>query len=464
MLAKVINNNIIKRTFFSFIVAIVFIFAFLYLKTDYIVFPCLNGILMLVSMFILKRKYRIYSVIYFSFFPSLLSIKKYNIPSFVSINIAIYAFCILIELIVLYKKKNKINLNQTIPFIIFVVYLLLLCCINIKSIDFFKSMSIICYLSLPILFSLDKKSEKNVQKLIYVFCIAIMLSNLYAFAFVYIFKSYSFQFLECFIPNYVIELKVKGYSNFRFPGLIGDSNHNSLNILLALTLTILYSIKYKKGRLFIIICSCLLQFFAFLGGSKTYIICLFLTIFGFAVFYFYQKKIMVIGISLTLLFLCLISLFFLNIGFVGMSISRLFNIDSRGGFLESITTGRYSVWQNYLVALSADPLSAIMGHCIASTKLYDFNFHSVWLEMFWDFGYIGTALFAFYFYNAFIKPLRRTSILVYFPFFVCLFFGFTLHILYDESIYFSLVISTLLSEFFIRKKKMTNIEFCLLEI
>lgn len=459
-----INNNAFKILVFALAISVVFLFAFLFLITGNIVFPCLNGLIMLLSLFIYKQKYRVYSIVFFSFLPSLLSINKYGIPSFVSINVIVYIICILVDLIIFRKAIKRIDFFRVACFILLAIFLLFVCLLNIKDISITKAISGICYLSLPVLFLLDKRAEKNYLILIILFSLAIILTNLFAFAFIYIFKSYSFRFLELFIPDYVLELKVKGYSGFRFPGLIGDSNHNSLNILLATAMAILYSIKFKKWRIFLISNSFLMQMFGFIGGSKTYILCLFLMMFGFIIYYFYVKKMLIIGTSITLLILCFGALFFLNIGIVCTSILRLLNTDSRGGFLESLTTGRLSVWKNYLVAISAKPILAIFGHGVSSVKLFDFHFHSVWLELLWDFGFVGTAIFVYYFYQMFLVPLKNKSILIYFPLIICMFFGLTLHILYDESIYFCFVICILLSDNFKRKEKIKNTTFIVIEI
>jgi len=463
-LLRIANNKRFKILLSIVTILLVFLFSFLYLKFKLALFPCLNGLLMCASLFLYRSKYRIYSIIFFTSIPTLLSVKSANIPSFVSINLIIYIACIIIETIINRKSLIDIDKKRISIFGVLVLYILISFFINVQTLTLTNTISGVCYLALPILFLVDQKADKKLELLIFVFCLSIILSNLFCFVFIYIFKNYTIEFLNCFISyDYVKEFQIKG-DNFRFPGLIGDPNHNSLNIVLATCLVVLYSIKLKNLKNMLIIFAFFMQPFAVIGGSKTYIICIFLLILAFLAYFFYVKKCLLIGLSITFLTFSIVSFMLLRIGVVGTSILRLLNTDNRGGFFESLTTGRLSVWKNYLTSILGNPISCFFGHGVSSSKLYDFHFHNVFIELFWEFGFFGTIVYLLYFYKFYIKPLKDKNKATYFPLLIIVFFGFTLHILHDESVYYCLIISLQLANYYKRRMILKNVNYDIINI
>lgn len=436
-----IVRNLYKK--YSILIVFLLIIAFFASSVCFIfirsnAFPIINGLILLSFLFLFRGKYRAYAFIFFSSFTKCMMLINTRIGSFLTWNMLAYIVVVLIERLIA-KKQFTSNEKTLITFyLVFVITAILADIFNINNVSILKSISALSYLSIPIVLSLDMKANKEIKIILFVFSLSIIAMNVFAFVFVYIFKQFTSSFLAVYLPKHIAQMNYNS-SNYRFSGLTGDPNHNSLYIVIAISLNLIYSQKTKRKTIFIHIMNCIMAFFGLVGQSKTFLLAL---IIGFFVIMLDmakdKKNLSTVLIVSSATIVCGMFLF-ISIPFLSNVLLRFINIDTRVGFLESITTQRLHIWKNYLSYISSDPLRIVFGHGVWPTeKLFDWDYHNFYIQIIWEFGLFGTFAFFGYMFKS-VKPTFKEKKISYtLPIIMLVFYGFSLHILYDEFIYSAL--------------------------
>ena len=280
-----------------------------------------------------------------------------------------------IKLIFLYKKTDKISKKSIFYLIILFLYNAFLTLIN--NIGLFYLLTYISLFFSYIILIIYSKEKNFDFKKIYLFYATGMIMG---------------AVCGLFIPlsKYGIDIP-QGY---RFAGLMRDSNGYSLELLLLIISTSIYSkITNKNSLLWIVL------FFVLgcLGISKMFIICV-----AFLVVYkiiFCEKRILFEKINLKNLVIVIV------IGFGCIFLNKKLNFISifENNYLNrfnsnDLTSGRNDITIYYLKLLFNNPILLMFGKGLEYYKIIGYGnwfgqAHNTWLELILAFGIIGTIVY-----------------------------------------------------------------------
>lgn len=426
--------------------AAVFVFPFLfcaftiaYVFFSFWGFMAANGLIVLLYIFISKGKYRIYAFAFFLPLAKFMMIQGAGLGSFFTWNIIIYVFFVFLDYL---RQKEALNPEEKkliILILVFALYMLIINLINLQTVSFDQYFSTLAYLCLLVALKFDKKGEKSTKTVVFSFVLGVMVSNIIPAFFVYVLTSSAIPFLTIYIPNYVSSFEMNNAAAFRFPGLLGDPNHNSCCILLASTLLLFFVPKSQK-KILLISSILILQMFALLGASKTYFVGLAVVGLVFLIFRFRKSK-SFFFILITFLGVALIAFIILLNTSLGIVFRRLIIIDDRAGFLNGITTERTTIFSSYLMAMLQDPLRFLFGHGVNSSNAPIYmDAHNTVIEVVWHFGLLGSIIFTALF-SLFFKFDYKIFPKVYLlPIIVIFVYSISLHLAYKEYLYMGIFI------------------------
>ena len=397
---------------------------------------------------IFRKKYRVYAFLFYVPLTSFLGLKINNVSigSLLTLMIFIYFIEIIIENIFDYKKTGLIpKLQAVIPLMILIFTMSISNLINIRTISIVKYFSIVLYWIMPFLMLLDKRAEKKRIKMIIFLSISFLLVNAFAFMFIYIFKDKSVNFVETYLPDVYEEyLKKVSLDGFRFTGMVGDSNHNALIILVISCLCFYYLYLFGRHWIPLIFLVALLQPFGFIGGSKTYIVGFVVCLVAFIILFFKHTTFFPFIIVFASVALVIGTIFILTSASLSKSLTRLLLIDDRVGFLESFTTYRASIWDEYLSNITRNPINLIFGNGTQAKRLYGADYHNSFIELLWEYGVVGTICWINYFKTFVVRKNKNNTTIGVGLFVVLVIFAFSLHIIYEETLYVSLFVFSIL--------------------
>ncbi|MFE4350598.1 O-antigen ligase family protein [Peribacillus butanolivorans] len=178
----------------------------------------------------------------------------------------------------------------------------------------------------------------------------------------------------------------------RFVGLNQDPNFYSLQVIVALSLLITVFISNNKDTVIAKIMFVTLSSFGFLSLSKTYLIIWSLIIICWLVSIIMKLTIKKIISLITMLFI----LIFINGKYEFTEKITTFYLLRFGGTndLDSLTTGRTKIWEDYLVVLH-EPSILLFGTGL-NRLIREVSPHNTYLSIIYSFGLIGTILFLLY--------------------------------------------------------------------
>lgn len=426
---KFINN---KYTFFSFLVLNLAL-CFVYAITDFgFVIPVVNIIIFALSMFFVNAKYRVYCLLFFAPFIKLLTIKELNIGSFYSYILLFYDALILMPAFI----KRKISFKTLFVVVFFAIYVVVISIVGGGLAGFVKSVSFLGYIFSILAFENDTYARKDITYLILSLLCGLILSNALAcFVIYFMGRDIAINFLNSFISPTYAKFFAANNGSFRYPGLAGDPNFLGLYTLFLTAIIIVFyrKLHFKPLILFLTI---FLQFFSFLGLSKSYILVLVVMLF-FVLYYFFRKKKKLLHVLVPILVVIVFSLFIVQPSFFQSLMNRFLFLDTRNGFLYAFTTQRSSIQFIYCSNLLSNPLRLLFGSGVSGEELFK-NAHNFYIMLIWDFGIVGVALYISY-CSLFLK-LKYLIInkFLFLPLIVLFVYGFSLDfVLYAEIIYFS---------------------------
>lgn len=423
-----------QLTIAIFCVGLFILSSALFVLTKNNVFPIVNFLLFLVTFFLKRGQYRIFSLVFFA--PLFKCFNLYNSSfssSLFSVGVMIYEGLVVIRFFLdrkLDELKKRILQHRIV--VLFGMYVLLVSVIFLTSFrGLLQCFSSISYFLLPMFCLIDLRSLKN-KWLIVSFSLGILLANIFAFGFLFVFKSKGVAFLEIFMPSYIKAYTLYSGTFFRFGGLRGDSNGNSLYILFASSLLLTILGKNRKTRRFVLLLIVLLQPFAVLGGSKSYFIALVILIFGYLTMRFYRSKRFPFIVLATAFLLFLVLIVGYNVFYPFLR--RILMTDMRRGFLSGVTTERSDILVNYFRIIINDPLTFLLGRGARSQILYNTDFHNTLLQIIWDYGVVGLILFCFSYLPRYFDAIKKNNLVVL-SFAVFLLYVLSLHMLDQEGLY-----------------------------
>ena len=388
-----------------------------------------------------------------SSFSMIMVLRGINIGSLFTWLLIIYYFSVLIERVIKKDFSGIISQKTVICFILclclFLSYLL-----NMNEAEFSKTISLIVYLVSPVFMDIDLSFSKSASISIICLTISFFLSNLFAYSFIYILKDRAVDFLSLVLPKWLKYYQMNNGS-FRFSGLNDDPNYNSFLSLFLASMCLLSTVDKtaKKQKWILVLLATIIQPFAILSMSKTYLImAVVFTIYLIAIV-FIVFKINSIYIPISLLIISLLSIPFVLI--FRSTILRIFSGDTRTGFISSITTGRSDLFTAYLSEFSSDPLRLLIGHG-AHAKSIEFlnDMHNTILRIIWDCGLIGAIPYCAYFivFMRFKPSNLNNTILKIGPLFLLAIYTFALDLASNHIVFFSVYIFSIIDVLHVKER------------
>ncbi len=433
-------KSIVSILFVCLLISLFFVFSVLFVFINSNVFPILNGLILLSFLFLFKGRYRVYAFIFFSSFTKCMIMLNTRVGSFLTWNMVIYILVVMIERIVKREGFKNKETHLLTTYACFICFAFITDLINLQNVSLLKFVSALSYLSLPLIIFLDNYAEKKVSKMLLSFSLSIILMNTFAFFFAYILKQYRTAFFGTYLPDHINQIKYY-VDNYRFSGLTGDPNHNALYILIAVSINLIYIKSIKKHVFLFIFLSVLMTIFGFIGQSKTFFLALSIMFFIIMFEKAKKKENRIFVLFIAVCTIIVVPLLSVSIPVLTQVLLRFVDIDSRAGFLESISTQRMHIWTNYLSYYSSNPLKAILGHGVwPSYKLFDWDYHNSFIQLLWEYGSVGSFFFVLYMGRFIVPKSKVKTLFCYMPTIILFVFGLSLHIVYDEFIYSGLFI------------------------
>lgn len=249
----------------------------------------------------------------------------------------------------------QINVTRTIKFVSGFIYLMAVCQMDWRKVH---------------------------RKIFLSFIVGVLLSSVYGLmdSTVFHINAYVGQQIQRITDNITIN---------RFSGLYGDPNYYSVNLIIALCLTLVLYTKNEIKKTTAIVVSILSVMFVALTGSKSAMIMLIFPVIVFLYICAYRKNYILLLISIVMA-----SGFFtaLLMGRIEMFSNMLIRLKSATD-LNLLTTGRSNEWIRYLNYLGEHPIKLLIGHGIATTVIGGKAPHNTYIDLLVQLGLIGTGLF-----------------------------------------------------------------------
>lgn len=290
-------------------------------------------------------------------------------------------------------KKREIKTGALIPFLLFVMFVVLQTALNV---DVLKTIKFIANLLLLYLV-ITENAGKNCKKIFLFYIFGILISSLVA--------------AWNLFPNLEEYVGSKGFyydgeEIDRFKGLYGDPNYYSINVILAFCLTVFLNYKKQIFGITTVVLSAFWITFVGMTQSKSAFLMLFLPL--LLLFY---SKIKQKRSGAVVLLLCLAVVFFVNLFAGRIEAFRIimFRFDEASSFA-TFTTGRTDLWESYTEYLIQNPLVLLFGSGFGAPLLNGYGAHNTYLDLLYCLGITGTVILLAYFSSIFKilpKPKQR---------------------------------------------------------
>lgn len=224
--------------------------------------------------------------------------------------------------------------------------------------------------------------EKDHRQLFLFYVAGVIVSSLMRFADSTAFPiaQYAAETLERYEDTYVV----------RFSGLYGDPNYYSVNVIIAMCLTL---VLYKRKELSLVQTVGLnipLVIFVGLTGSKSGFLMLVLPL--ALIMYICVKNKNYVALASCILVLAGAA-FLVFSGRLASFEYILYRLGRNTSNADAFTTGRIGLWRNYMQYLAENPVWSLVG-CGGMTVLFgDHGPHNTYIDLIFQFGVVGTGLY-----------------------------------------------------------------------
>lgn len=241
---------------------------------------------------------------------------------------------------------------------------------------------------------LEEDCEEQYPKLFISFVLGVITSSTMRF-----FDS-SFFNISAFEEqvNYLI---VDGIKVTRFMGLYSDPNYYSVNAIISLILLVFLYYKDKLGIIAVSILSTPLVYFCALTGSKSALLMLAFPILMLLRCTWRKKHYFVYCLLSSLLML---GTYMVLSGRISIFSTTLARMNNAGEDIDSLTTGRSTLWMNYIKELISHPLQILFGNSPSVYLLNGSGAHNTYIDFAFQLGIVGTAI-----YFSALRPLTRIN-------------------------------------------------------
>lgn len=405
-------------------------------------------------------------IILFFTFVSLLQTHFSLIGSYILFLFIVYYFSILIRQRKSLLKMIKDGMPLLIVYIVFAIYSLIISFTNIESLKVFSVFSFLVYCLFPIAVKYDLNSKKDFLTVATVALVAVLLN--YVIGYPLMLMPWTRQAMAN-LSDATFEYYSQSIFSIRFPGLTQDQNQMGLLAFMPIAFFFIglnfFKVENKKIKYSLIALAIIDALLAFTSGSKTYmLLVIFLAICCFVLFAIKNKKrlfVSLASISILCFILAIISIFCGQQLFPKLFI-RFLGDGTSDDLLNTLTTGRLGLWKNYLTELISSPWRLLFGYGTRASYYFRLNelnvAHNLLINLLYDYGIIGTCLFAAYwimsFYIKGFKSLRMTEkVIIFIPTFLFLFYGLGLVLTGSVEIFVIIVFQQILNVEMCKTKK-----------
>ena len=305
-----------------------------------------------------------------------------NIFKFSATSQSFLTYLLLFFVLWHFFKKRSINIAFLVAFLFFVSFLLLQMFI---SIDLFRTIKFVANI-LFVYFAINAKTSNNNRKIFLFYILGISLSSIIA--------------ISNTIPNLnaYIGAKDLGYEYgelARFSGLFADPNYYSTHLIASLCLIVILDHKKQLHAIFSIVLAILLVVFAILTFSKSAFLMLLLPLALFLYSKIKSKK----YIAFCLLFL--ISLILIGATLTGeiQGFETILSRFEQGDDVSSITSGRSTIWLEYLSDLMNSYEGLFFGKGFGAPLVNEHATHNTYIDFLYYLGIFGTLLLGVLFFS-----------------------------------------------------------------
>ena len=334
----------------------------------------------------------------------------------------------LFSLLVLFIRQNCVETKFVLGICILVVYMLFTGFLN-DTLEFLTIVKQVMNFAIIYVFVRFFQPEMTKNTLIF-------------YTYGIIFSSVIALFADSF-PNFyeyirMVEGMADGQSFQRFSGLYGDPNYYSVNLILSFCgIILLYHKRLIKWQFWI--CFVALTALGINTGSKSFLLMFVCVCIMFIISCLICKRYF-IG-TLFMIFCIVIGLMGLSgrIEMLNNILERIFAADD----FNSLTTGRFSLWQSYIEYFSLHIDKLIFGGGLGAPLVNGKGSHNAYIDLFFNYGIVGTILFFYVLYCCFAygeKSGKRT-ILNYSATAVILVMYFFLSMLFYFDIAFHFIVA-----------------------
>lgn len=324
--------------------------------------------------------------IYLLFFIPWIYTLKFNFNQF-SLYLVMSALYIIVCLIYMLIHNNKFHIKFLLSYILFATYVVAVPMFGGGSLTqilgFLLNYTVIF---LAILFIHERKLY---GKYINIYALGILTSSLVRLI-SYLIPNLKHYFSQLATSQTLI---VSGKLNTRFAGTDIDPNYYSIQVLIAISCLLVY-IYYSKGvKINSILLAVVLSFLGLLSLSKMYVISLlFLIIITIALI---SKKNLKSGLKFfSLILFCGAVAAFFSFDYFYNSFAQRFG--GAGSNIDSLTTGRSTIWLMYLSEIFGNIKILFLGSGYGTRFLNDMMSHNIYLIAFYYMGVIGVLITLFY--------------------------------------------------------------------
>lgn len=336
-----------------------------------------------------------------------------------------------------YTRKQDIvamlqsNFKLVAIYLIFVIYAFLITIVNSGLQNIVTAVSFCLYSALPIFAVVDKNSNKSLNATLN-YLTLIHLASL--------FIALGFLMVDPLRPKFDVYYVAPKDGDFvilkdRFYGFCADPNELSM-ITIIITSFVFFGYKFSSKKQITIVLSTTLAIMLLtaLTQSKSYLICVALLIFMLFIKTAYYRPTLAFATVFAVCGLVSVSLAILGIGPVAAILSRFLSpnmVDE--SFWDTITTGRVSIWADYLRILCANPAKMIFGQGVRSMYYARPDgltvAHNAIINYVWELGIIGTFLYIYMMILMLARPKNKPKSQfkwLYFPLVLFIIFSFGL--------------------------------------
>ena len=372
MNAVMINNltTVTKeKTNYTFLVSICVLFSVLFFLRAINNFFFYVIVLLSLAVFICCRiQYCFPLLCFFMPFATILKANAGSISFF-----TILFFVLMVRLVLKYKY---IDAKLLIVLLVFFLYNLIFSSLGqlTTSITMLSGVIIMYYIG---------KEHINAVETVIIFSAGVTIASLLA-----LLKD-RFPILNTFVTDSMMKLGDGSYA-LRFSGLQGNPNYYTLDIIVAISAIVVLLNNSVKPKIPLICFVIILSVFGFMSVSKSFLVTwglmmiLWLAVLLKKNFIQALKFIIIAGVALIIFYIVASE-------YIDLYISRL--LEDIGGSLDDITTGRFSIWIDYIKAIFQDLKILFMGNGLNTIlESVGKGTHNTFLESIFYLGIFGSLL------------------------------------------------------------------------